>query len=329
MTIRPFKLPQDIDLMNALVLEGFQYPENPAWSVQEDEIQDMVDRIRGTKRLWPLLSIIRIFVPLFRDIFCGFIDEEEGQPVGLINYMRQRNAPEWYIGNVTVLPTYRRRGIARRLVQATLDELRDRGARVAFLDVVVGNDPAFNLYKDMGFEEFAQSYEYSLARNTLIPSAPLPAGCKLKPLSPYNWKTRFSFAQRVTPLHVTHFEPISQDRFRAPRILQFLGKLFESAGGFRSARFAVYGADDEVVGIAQYSYRTRAGGSNSLDVSIDPRQPDLTEPLLRYLFSAVQKAAPGRRTELSFENWESALIHCAEELGCNKRYSAHRMGLRF
>jgi len=91
--------------MNSLVVEGFQYPENPSWNVQEDEIQGMVDRIQGAKRIWPVLSILRIFVPLLRDILCGFIDEEEGQPAGLINYMRQRNTPEWYIGNVTVLPT--------------------------------------------------------------------------------------------------------------------------------------------------------------------------------------------------------------------------------
>jgi len=26
MTIRPFKLPEDIGLMNSLVMEGFQYP---------------------------------------------------------------------------------------------------------------------------------------------------------------------------------------------------------------------------------------------------------------------------------------------------------------
>ena len=50
MSIRPFQLPEDIDLMNSLVMEGFQYPENPAWSVQEDEIQGMVDRIQGAKR---------------------------------------------------------------------------------------------------------------------------------------------------------------------------------------------------------------------------------------------------------------------------------------
>ena len=146
MTIRPFVLPQDIDLMNTLVMEGFQYPENPSGNVQEDEIEGMVDRVNAAKQLWPLLRIVRIFVPLFRDILCGFIDEEDGKPAGLINYMRQRNAPDWYIGNVTVLPTYRRRGIARRLVKATLDELHAREAKAAFLDVVVGNDPAFNLY---------------------------------------------------------------------------------------------------------------------------------------------------------------------------------------
>jgi hypothetical protein len=30
MSIRPFKLPEDIDLMSSLVMAGFQYPENPA-----------------------------------------------------------------------------------------------------------------------------------------------------------------------------------------------------------------------------------------------------------------------------------------------------------
>lgn len=329
MTIRPFRLPQDIDLMNSLVLEGFQYPENPAWSVREDEVQGMVDRIDGAKRLWPLLRIMRTFVPVFRDILCGFIDEEDGQPAGLINYMRQRNVPEWYIANVTVLPAYRRRGIARRLVEATLDELRNRGARVAFLDVVVGNDPAFNLYKEMGFDEFTQSCEYDLDKDISLAPMPLPAGYRLNRLSPYDWKTRFHFAQRVTPAHITRFEPVTEARFRVPMLVPLIGRLFESAGGSHGERFAVYGPEDEVVGIGQYSYRTREGGTNFAGVSIDPGHADLAEPLLLQVFSRVQQASPGRRIELSFEDWESALIHCAEQIGCQKRFGAHRMGLRF
>jgi hypothetical protein len=51
--------------------------------------------------------------------------------------------------------------------------------------------------------------------------------------------------------------------------------------------------------------------------------------MLHYVFSAIQKVSPGRRIELSFEDWESSLIQCAEELGCEKRFGFHRMGLRF
>jgi ribosomal protein S18 acetylase RimI-like enzyme len=329
MSIRPFKLPQDIDLMNSLVVEGFQYPENPAWSVQEDEIQGMVDRINGAKRLWPILRILRIFVPLFRDILCGFIDEEEGRPAGLINYMRQRNAPEWYIGNVTVLPAYRRRGIARRLVKATLDELRNRTAEAAFLEVVVGNDPAFNLYKEMGFEEFTQSSEYQLRKESFILPKQLPPGCQLKPLSRFDWKTRFAFAKRVTPAHITRYEPVTEARFRVPWILPLFGGLFASAGGTHNERFAIYEAGGKVVAIGQYSYRTREGGTNFTNVSIDPDHPELAGFVLHHVFSEIQKASPGHRIEISFEDWESALLQYAKEMGCEKRFGMHRMGLRF
>jgi ribosomal protein S18 acetylase RimI-like enzyme len=315
--------------MNSLVVEGFQYPENPDWSVQEDEIQGMVDRINGAKRLWPVLRVLRIFVPLFQDILCGFIDEEDGQPAGLINYMRQRNAPEWYIGNVTVLPAFRRRGIARRLVQATLEELRNRKARVAFLDVVVGNDPAFKLYKEMGFEEFTKSSAYQLRRESLILPKRLPPTYELKPISPFNWRTRFHFAQRVTPDHITRYEPVTEERFRVSWIMPLIGGLFASAGGSQNKRFAIYEAQGEVVAIGQYSYRLREGGTNFTNVSIDPAHPELAGFVLRHVFSEIQKASPGRRVEITFDDWESALIRCAEEMGCEKRFGAHRMGLRF
>ena len=329
MSTRPFRLPQDIDLMNSLVIEGFQYPENPEWSLQEDEIQGMIDRIQGAKRIWPILRLMRMFVPVFRDILCGFIEEEDKKPVGLINYMRQRNVPEWYIANVTVLPAYRRRGIARRLVEATIQELRHRNAQVAFLDVVVGNDPAFQLYKQLGFEEFSQSAEFHYQNNAPITTLPLPEGYTLKPLSRFDWQTRFQFAGRVTPTDITRYEPVIEERFRVPRTVPLFGILFESAGGVRSERFAIYAPDLEVVGVAQYNYRTREGGTNSARLSIDPNHESLAEFILRYVFSEMQKVSPNHRIELVFEDWESALIHCAEALGCEKRFGSHRMGLRF
>lgn len=51
-----------------------------------------------------------------RDALHGFIYQDDGKPVGMINFTRQGN-DEWLIGSVTVQPTYRRRGIARKLVE--------------------------------------------------------------------------------------------------------------------------------------------------------------------------------------------------------------------
>lgn len=329
MIIRPFQLPQDIDLMNSLVMDGFQYPDNPEWNVQEDEIQGMIDRINSAKRLWPILRIMRTFSPIFRDILCGFIAEEENKPAGLINYMRQRDEPEWYIANVTVLPAYRRRGIARKLVEATLDELRNRKAKVAFLDVVVGNDPAFNLYKEMGFEAFTQSSDYHYQKEVPIVPHPLPEGYTLKPLGIFDWQTRFSLAKRVTPEHITRYQPVTEGRYRVPLIMPIFGKLFETTGGIRSERFAIYDLHRDVVGTGQYNYRTRTGGINFVNVNIDPSHPTLAEFILSYTLSSIQKASPRHRIELNLEDWQTSLVRSAGALGCEKRFGFHRMGLRF
>jgi ribosomal protein S18 acetylase RimI-like enzyme len=329
MNIRAFQLPQDIDLMNSLVMDGFQYPENPKWNVQEDEKQSMIDRINGAKRLWPIFRVMRVFSPIFRDILCGFIAEVDNTPAGLINYMRQRNEPEWFIANVTVLPVYRRRGIARKLVEATLNELRNRKAKVAFLDVVDGNDPAFNLYQEMGFEAFSMPSQYDYQKDDPIEQHPLPEGYSIKSLGMFDWQTRFNLDQRITPEHVTRYEPVVEGRYRVPFIMPIFGKLFETAGGAHSERFAIHSPKGEVVGIGRYTYRTRSGGVNFANANIDPGHAGLAEFILSYMLSSIQKISPGHRIELNLDDWQTSLIESAEALGCEKRFGFHHMGLRF
>jgi ribosomal protein S18 acetylase RimI-like enzyme len=59
-----------------------------------------------------------------------------------------------------VLPAARRRGIARRLVAALLDEAVRRGATEAFLEVRVDNHPARELYRSEGFAEIGVRQGY-------------------------------------------------------------------------------------------------------------------------------------------------------------------------
>jgi len=51
MRIRRIQLPEDLDEMGEMIFETFQYPENPKWSVQEDEQEHFVQAIQTYKRI--------------------------------------------------------------------------------------------------------------------------------------------------------------------------------------------------------------------------------------------------------------------------------------
>ena len=329
MTIRPFQLPADLDLMISLIKDGFQYPDNPDWSIQEDDLDGMVDQLNGVKRIWPLVRFAQIISPPLRDLLRGFIYEKNGQPGGLINYMRQRKDPSWHIGNVTVLPAFRRRGIARKLVERTIQEITDREARVAILDVVDGNLPAFSLYENLGFEAYTSLMEYHLQKEMSVAPTPLPDGYILSPLQPSNWKILYHFTERVTPESITHYEKISETRFRISFLIRVLGPLVDGVGGLRTVRLVMKKADGDVVGWGRYRYRTRKGGVNNADIQVDPKHPELALPFLSQVIATIHEKSPGRRIELKLNDWQPALIEAAESLGCEKRYTLKRMGLLF
>jgi translation initiation factor 4G len=67
-----------------------------------------------------------------------------------------RVAPEheanvWIVENVATLPSFRRRGLVDRLIADILDRGRARGATVADIGVLIGNDPAQRAYEKAGF----------------------------------------------------------------------------------------------------------------------------------------------------------------------------------
>ena len=58
----------------------------------------------------------------------------------------------WIVENVATLPEFRRRGLADKLLQATLDIGRSRGYRVGQISVMIGNTPAQSAYEKGGFK---------------------------------------------------------------------------------------------------------------------------------------------------------------------------------
>lgn len=329
MTIRPFQLPHDLDLMHSLVMEGFEYPDHPEWSVRPDEKESMADGLQAAKRMWPVLRVLQIFSPVFRDALRGFLYEEDGKPVGLINFMRQRDEPEWYVANVTVLPAHRRKGIARQLVDASIAELRNRQAKTALLEVVDENLPAVQLYQSLGFEIYSGSVEMDLAAGAAVPEPSLPSGWTLTPVRLFDWQTNFELAKRITPADVARYEPPMEKRFRSGVLRPVVGTLMNRLGGSASKRFALRSSQGEVAGFIWVGYRLRAGGVNYAEISLDPAHPELASFLVAHALRTIQSLSPGRNIQLLIEQWQPAVVEAARALGCTVRLHDYRMGYKF
>ena len=67
---------------------------------------------------------------------------------------------ELHLLNVAVHPEHRSGAIGRRLVEAVLDDGRETGARVVYLEVRAGNVAARRLYRRLGFRDLGVRRAY-------------------------------------------------------------------------------------------------------------------------------------------------------------------------
>jgi ribosomal-protein-alanine N-acetyltransferase len=72
--------------------------------------------------------------------------------------------------NVAVHPNYRRQGIAKKLVQALVDALKEKGIKSLTLEVRQSNAPAIALYQQLGFQQVGlrPNYYRNPRENALI-----------------------------------------------------------------------------------------------------------------------------------------------------------------
>lgn len=90
--------------------------------------------------------------------YCSFLAKEETEVIGYIGMKVVLDEAD--ITNVAVLPAYRKKGIARKLLQQLLDEARQQGIYSIYLEVRDSNAAAITLYKHAGFKEVGKRKNY-------------------------------------------------------------------------------------------------------------------------------------------------------------------------
>ena len=74
---------------------------------------------------------------------------DEGMVAGYIG--SQSTIDETDVMNVAVHPDWRRQGIAEKLIEQLIQELKNRGSHALMLEVRASNAPAIALYEKLGF----------------------------------------------------------------------------------------------------------------------------------------------------------------------------------
>ena len=84
----------------------------------------------------------------------------DGDPVGVLLLMEALETGEWETSYVGVVPEARRRGLGREMMLKALWEAHEAGARRLTLSVDARNEPAWDLYRGLGFKVFDRREVY-------------------------------------------------------------------------------------------------------------------------------------------------------------------------
>jgi ribosomal protein S18 acetylase RimI-like enzyme len=139
-------------------------PLNPARDLRQVALllEEAFRHDLGALHAWSRIPLLReigatlistAFMPVPTENLRGFVYEENGRILGnvtlTIDDSRDRR---WMISNVAVAEKYQRRGIARQLMLAAIDEARSRNGQWVILNVRPWNEAAIRLYEGLGFE---------------------------------------------------------------------------------------------------------------------------------------------------------------------------------
>jgi len=139
----------------------------------DDSGRAAVREMKALGSLGPLLLPLAVLDWLGAGISMGYVWRARGRVVGNVNIYPGGLHPDlgrgWLVANVAVHPDYRRRGIARQLMDAALAEIRRRHVQWVSLQVEVDNNAARNLYLSMGFEEFETLAQWQMSGLRVMP----------------------------------------------------------------------------------------------------------------------------------------------------------------
>ncbi|GAB4411766.1 MAG: hypothetical protein Fur0044_05910 [Anaerolineae bacterium] len=203
--------------------------------------QSALRELRWLSYMKPILWWMVIFSSDHNDFLSGFVWEEERKIVG--NITVNRTAPgsrRWLISNLAVAKNYRGRGIARGLMYAGIELVKEYSGASVSLQVRADNGPAKHLYESLNFKEISGTTYLRLNRIPRIdrpdlPPLPKEVTLRSRHFDSIDDRQAYQLASTAVPAEVQREWPLRQSRFRLDGQEQWLTNFFHKIAGGGSA----------------------------------------------------------------------------------------------
>lgn len=162
-----------------------------------------VREMRTLSRMGVGLRMLASMNDLAQGISLGYVWIANGKLVGNVSVYAAgwpaSVGSAWIIANVGVHPDYQRQGIARRMLRASMDAIRDRDGDTAILQVDQDNFGARRLYESLGFVE---ERAWTTWRRDGIARIPPPLEENMPHITTRQgseWQSEYNLARRLRP----------------------------------------------------------------------------------------------------------------------------------
>jgi len=291
----------------------------------DQEGRQVLSELRQLGRWGMLLWLLRYMTPTFEDILSGFVWEQDGEIIGnvSVNVVNGWSA-RWRISNVAVAPQYRKRGIARQLMESTIQHIQRRGGRTVYLQVRDDNLPAVKLYRNLNFQPIAAETEMYLKHIDSISPAD-----DLRPRSPHHndGPDLYALALAATPKIDQQLAPLSQVDFEVDWFQQLSDMLTAVTSGQRIYRFVVDGKRG-LAGYARLIATRRRGIPHRFSLLVHPDYEGRVEKgLVGAVLRTLQSRYSGGEVRIKLNAKNEAEIEALTSLGFVKHRTLVMMEL--
>jgi len=284
-----------------------------------------VDEIRSLQWMGPFIRAIGLTSGLFRDLFAGYVWIEKGEMVGNVTVSRSQNHPsEWIISNLAVYPEYRRRGIARHLMESAIEHALERDAEWISLQVRSDNTAAKTLYHKFGFhilDTFSEMHAKRLRSPASLPDTDYeiisPDTRRRQAIYSLEKEATSQFLQEMHPLY-----PEESQRCWAPGWVTRLGELLQ--GGWSRRKWILQEGD---LVAAVHLVLNWGGDSHRATFLIHPHYRGKVEELLTAVLCHLARLATRRYTVTNIPTTYPRLIEDLEKVGFRQIRVLDVMGL--